>query len=151
MISGGLQAMAWSGAWVPSQRLRPGRSGEGTRSQPLDQWLVAKVLALWLCRKEFPQRWKSNEPNKVFIKRGKKVKYLWIATQVDSKSVAESSPRGSLNYVYVVFLLGFLWPIILICLVHSPHLVYLRILPCVCMHVLAKMNSTTKAYGYNIP
>ena len=56
-------------------------------------------------------------------------------------------PRGSLNYLYGVFLLGFLWPIILICLVHSPYLVYLRILPCVCMHVLAKMDSTTKAYG----
>ena len=84
---------------------------------------------------------------KYLLRGGKKVKFLWIATQVDSKSVAESSPCGSLNYFYVVFLLGFLWPIILICLVHSLYLVYLRILLCVHMHLLAKMDFTEKAYG----
>ena len=40
-------------------------------------------------------------------------------------------PCGSLNYFCGLFLPGFLWPIILICLVHSSYLVYLRILPCV--------------------
>ena len=42
-------------------------------------------------------------------------------------------PHGSLNYLHGAFLLGFLWPIILICLVRSAHLVYLGVLP-VCVH-----------------
>ena len=32
-------------------------------------------------------------------------------------------------------------------LVHSPYLAYLRVLPCVCSHLLAKMDSTKEAYG----
>ena len=60
-------------------------------------------------------------------------------------------PHGSLNYLYGAFLLGFLWPIILICLVHSAPLAYIGVLPCVCMHLLAKMDFTEKAYGQNIP
>ena len=39
--------------------------------------------------------------------------------------VPELHPHGSLSYLYGVFLPGSLWPIILICLVHSLHLVYL--------------------------
>ena len=41
--------------------------------------------------------------------------------------------HSSLNHLYGAFLPGFLWPIILICLVHTPCLVYLRIFPCVHM------------------
>ena len=70
---------------------------------------------------------------------------MWIDTRVDSER--ESRPRGSLNHIYEAFLLGFLLPIILICLVLSPYLVYLRVLPCVCMHLLAKMDSSQEAYG----
>ena len=61
--------------------------------------------------------------------------------------VAESHPRANLNYFYGTFLLGFLWPIIMICLVHSPYLIYLRIFPCVYTHPLAKVSSTKKASG----
>ena len=43
--------------------------------------------------------------------------------------VPESHPCGSLNYFYGIFLLDFRWPIILICLVYNPYLMYLRILP----------------------
>ena len=35
----------------------------------------------------------------------------------------------------------------LVCLVLSTYLVYLRILPCVQMHLLTKMDSTEEAYG----
>ena len=70
---------------------------------------------------------------------------MWIDTQVDSER--ELRPRGSLNHFYGAFLLGFLWPIILICLVQSPYSVYLRILPCVRAHLLAKMDSSEEAYG----
>ena len=44
---------------------------------------------------------------------------------VDSR-VPELYPGGSLNYFYGA-LLGFLWPVILICLVHNPYLVSFRI------------------------
>ena len=54
---------------------------------------------------------------------------------------------GSLNHFYGAFLPGFLWPIILICLVHSSYLVYLRILPFVHMHLLARMDFTKKMNG----
>ena len=54
-------------------------------------------------------------------------------------------PRGSLNYLYGVFLLGFLWPVILICLVHSPYLADLKIFECVHTHLLAKVDSTAEA------
>ena len=65
--------------------------------------------------------------------------------------ITELQSRGSLNYFYGAFLPGFLWPIILICLVLSLYLVYLRILPCRHTHLLAKMNSTKNVYGYSIP
>ena len=59
----------------------------------------------------------------------------------------ESCPHGSLNHVYGAVLLSFLWPIILLCLVLSPYLVYLRALPCVRGHLLAEMDSSEEAYG----
>ena len=54
---------------------------------------------------------------------------MWIETRAKSGRVTESHPRGSFNYFYGTFLLDFLWPIILVCLVPSPCLIYLRILP----------------------
>ena len=45
----------------------------------------------------------------------------------------------------------FLWLIILICLAHSPYFLYLRILPCVRTHLLAKVDPTKKASGWNVP
>ena len=50
-------------------------------------------------------------------------------------SERESCPRGSLNHFCGAFLLGFLWPIILLCLVLSLYLVYLRVLPSVHAHL----------------
>ena len=61
--------------------------------------------------------------------------------------VPESRPRDSWNYFYGVFLLVFVWPIIVICLVHGPYFIYLRMLPRLPMHLLVKMDSTAKAYG----
>ena len=61
--------------------------------------------------------------------------------------VPKSHLCGSLNYLYGAFLSGFLWPIILICLVHSPYLVYLGLLPCVHTHILVKIDSTAKDCG----
>ena len=86
----------------------------------------------------------SSETSKVFIRR-KRVQYVWTDIQVDCER--ESHPHGSLNHLYGTFLLGFLWPIILICLVQSLYLVHLRILPCAHTHLLAKMDSSEEAYG----
>lgn len=74
------------------------------------------------------------------------MQYLWTDTQADSER--ESCPSGSLNHFYGTFFhLGVLWPIILICLVLSPYLVNLRNFPCVCDHLLVKMDSKEEAYG----
>ena len=70
---------------------------------------------------------------------------MWIGTRADSEK--ELRCGGSLNHVYGAFLLGFLWPVILLCLVLFPYLVYLRGLSCVCVHLLAKMHSSEEAYG----
>ena len=70
---------------------------------------------------------------------------MWIDTQVDPER--EWRPCGSLNHLHGAFLPGFLWPIILICLVLSPYLVHLRILPCVLAQLLAKVDSSEEAYG----
>ena len=70
---------------------------------------------------------------------------MWIDTQAGSER--ELCPRGSFNHFYGAFLPGFLWPIILLCLVVSLYLVYLRVLPCVRVHLLAKMDSSEGAHG----
>ena len=66
-------------------------------------------------------------------------------TQRESPWVAESCFCGSLNYFHAAFLPGFLWPVIVICLLHSPYVVYLRILPHLYRHLLAKLDSTKDA------
>ena len=49
------------------------------------------------------------------------------------------------DYVtYMGAVLGYLWPIILLCLTLSPYLVWHRALPCVHAHLLAKMDSSTR-------
>ena len=70
---------------------------------------------------------------------------MWIDTRVDS--VRGSCSRGSLNHLHGAFLPVFFWPIIFIFLVQSLYLVYLTILPCVCMHQLTKMDSAEDVYG----
>ena len=57
-----------------------------------------------------------------YLLKGKRVQYLWITTQADLER--ESHPCSSLNYFHGVFLIDFLWPVILNCLVYSPYLVY---------------------------
>ena len=56
-------------------------------------------------------------------------------------------PHSGLNCLHGAFLLGFLWPIILICLVLSLYLAYLRVLLWVHVYLLAKMDSSEESYG----
>ena len=67
---------------------------------------------------------------------------MCIYTQVGSET--ESHPRGSLNHFHGAFLPSFLWPIILLCLVLSLCLVYLRVLPCVRVHLLTDLDSSKR-------
>ena len=71
--------------------------------------------------------------------------YVWIDTRVVSER--KSCPRGGLNPFYGAFILGFLWPVILLCLVLSPYLVCLRVLPYVCTQLSAKKDSSKGACG----
>ena len=91
----------------------------------------------WLCRKEFPQRQKAVKQVK-YLSGGKRSTARVERQTVDSERerIAESHLHGNWNCFYGSFLLDFLWPAILICLVHSPYLVYFRILPDLHMHLL---------------
>ena len=95
-----------------------------------DQWSLTNPLAL---QKRISTKMGSSEASKVFIKRKKEyIQYTWIDTWADwereRERVTGLHPHGSLIYFSGAFLPGSLWLIILICLVHSSYLVYLRIL-----------------------
>ena len=63
-----------------------------------------------------------------------------IDTSTDSER--ELRPRGSLNHF-----MGFFWPIIVLWQLLSSYLVYLRVLPCVHVQLLAKTDSSEEANG----
>ena len=67
--------------------------------------------------------------------------------QTHGQTQRESYPHDSLNHLYGAFLPDFFWLIILISLGLSPCLMHLRILPCVCPYLLAKMDFSREAYG----
>ena len=149
MISGGLGLQQLGGGGGL------GHIGKSTRSQPLDQWSVTRVLALQLCREEFPQRWKVVKLVQCLIRRKNSTVHVDRHTgrlrqrerERERERVAESHCLGSVNYFYGAFLAGFLWPVTSICLVHSSYLVYNNFLPCVFTYLLAKMDFTETAYG----
>ena len=93
----------------------------------------------------FCKKPETSETSKVFIRRKKVyVDRLTWAVQRDSCTLMVW------NAYTEQYLPGFLWPIILLCLVLSPCLVYLIPPRCVCMHLLAKMDSSEKDYGWSL-
>ena len=109
------------------------------------QWQGPGPSAL---QKTIPMKMKSSETSKVFIRKKRNTilvdRHTGRLREKDRERETESHPQGNLNYFYGSILV-FLLPIILICLVQSPYLVYyLRILPFVYMHLSAKMDTTTK-------
>ena len=66
-------------------------------------------------------------------------------TWIDSER--EFCPHGSSVHFYGIFLQGFLWPITQICLVLSLYLVYLRVLPCVCIYLPVKVDPSEETCG----
>ena len=113
-------AVAWSGAWITSQRL-----GwiEVVKAPDPSYKSSGQCQGPQLCIKEFPQRWKVVKQIKYLLK-GKK---STIPVDRHTGRLRELQPCSSLNYFHGVFHMGFLWPVILNCLVHSPYLVYLRL------------------------
>ena len=91
----------------------------------------------------------SSEASKVVMKRRKSAVRVGRHTGRLRGQVPGllSQSRGSLSNFYGALLPGFLWPIILTCLVHSSYLVHVRILPCVRTSLLAKMDPTLKVSG----
>ena len=135
--------MAWSRAWVPSQRVRQLRWRKhqilATRLVVSDKGPVPSAL-----QKIISTKMESSEANKVFVKRKKSPVCMDRHTGRLRGTVPELHPCGILNHLYETFLLVFLWPVILICLVHSPYLVYLRILPCCASTSLSQDGSYCK-------
>ena len=103
------------------------------------------ALALQLCREESPQRREVVKQAKYTL-GGKEESSMCGQTQ----GQAQRKSRTVMG-VYITcmghFFLVFLWPDILICLVRSPYVVHLRILPCVHTHLLAKTDSPEEVYG----
>ena len=103
------------------------------------------ALALQLCREEFPQRREVMKQAKYTL-GGKEESSMCGQTQ----GQAQRKSRTVMG-VYITcmghFFLVFLWPNILICLVHSLYIIHLRILPRVHTHLLAKMDSLEEVCG----
>ena len=94
-----------------------------------------KALAPWLCRNEFPQRWKvvKQVRKQVFIRK-KRVCVDRYMGRLRERVAPSWQFESRLWGISSVFPLAnhFDLP------VQSPYLVYLRIFPCVHMHLLAK-------------
>jgi len=70
-------------------------------------------------QKRISTKTESSEASKVFVKRKKSMIHGDKHMDRLRGKIPELSPRGSLNNYVGEFFLIFLWPIILICLVHS--------------------------------
>ena len=85
----------------------------------------------------------SGEESKAFISRNKNT----LGVDRCTSGLRELYNHGILNHLYGAFLPGFLWPIILLCLVLNPYLASFRVCPCVHMHLSARMDSGEEVYG----
>ena len=75
---------SWAETEVKSQ-------GENTKYKALDQWSVARALALHLCRKEFPPRRKVDKQVRCIYIRKKKIKKN---TALVDRHMADSESRA---------------------------------------------------------
>ena len=124
LISGGpgLQQLE-AGFWFLVQKVNLGQGSENTESQPLDH---GSVTRLWLFSfaKIIPTKTESSETSKVMIRRKKGT----VCVNRHIGGLRDTShPHGNLSHLCGAFLWGFLWPVILICLVLSLYLVHLRV------------------------
>ena len=78
----------------------------------------------------------SSEAGNVFIRRKKST--VCIDGHMGRLKESCAFSLFGLNHLCGAFLLGFLWPVILLCLVLSLYLVYLGVLLCVHAYLLGK-------------
>ena len=71
---------------------------------------------------------------------------MWIDRPV-GRFRERVAPSWQFESLLQALFLCFRWPVILLCLNLSSCLVYLRVLPCVSVHPLAKVDSNEEAYG----
>ena len=143
-------SVAWSGAWVPSWRLRLGHGNESTRSQPLDPVVSDKGPGLQLCRKEFPQRGKVVKQVKCLLGEKKSTVHVDRHMGRLREKIPVLCPCGSLNHLYGAFLPVFLCLIIMIGLVQF-HIWFFQD-PSMCADAsLSQDGSYQKTSGQNIP
>ena len=89
-----------------------------------------EALALWLFRKEFPQRRKTVKQVKCLLGGGKKSR-VRVDRHIGGLRDRVAPLWCDLNHFCGAFLPGFLWPIVLLCLVLRSYLIFLRVLACV--------------------
>ena len=109
-LGAGLGSLAW--AWAGSWGWKP--QPPATRPEVSDESPGPSALQIGISAKT-----ESSEPRKVFSER-KKVQYVWIDNRRTQKESPCVAPALQFELLYGVFLPSFLWPIFLICLVHSP-------------------------------
>ena len=113
-----------------------------------------QILALRVCIKELSQRQNvvkqvlGGKKSAVHVDRhtGRVREQHTSLTLRESESESKSHPHGNFNQLFRKFL----WPIILICLVLSLYLEYLRVIPCVHVHLSTKVYSREEVQGYLI-
>ena len=122
------------------------RLGGELGSQPVTEARLQYSPGPSALQKKISKKTESIEASKAF-KRKKSTVSVHRHTASLRGRAAEAHPLGSLDHLYGAFLLVFLWPITLFCLIQSPYLIYLKILPGRHTQLLAEMNSMAKAYG----
>ena len=135
-------AAAWSRISVPGQRLKSGRGSESAESSPLDQWPATRPWAVSCVEMNFHRETESSEASKVFTRRKR--------VCVGRRKGGLSERARPLVVVWIIYVgrffrvsfgqsscFAWFWV----------RLVYLRVLPCVHTHLLAKMDSGKDAYG----
>ena len=129
--------------------------GTEVRSQQWEHQILVtgphKGLGLSALQKKIPTKMESSEKSKVFITRKKSPVHVAIHTGGQTHKWVQRELLSLPLWWPELLLWGvsstFSWLVILTCLVQSPYLVYLRILPCVCTYHLVKMDFTKEVYG----
>ena len=103
--------------------------------------MIDKALALWLCWKIILTKMEDSETNEVFIRREKRV----CVDRHTGRLSCRAAP--SWQFKSLTWSISSSFPLASHFDVPGSYLVYLRILPCMHMPFLAKMDSAEEACG----
>ena len=135
---------AWSRASISGQRLRLGNSWKSAESQSLvhqSQRPAGRPWPISCVETNFHVETASSETNKLFIWRNNGIVCV---DRLKSRLRGRVAPSWQLDHISS----GFLLTSHLALLVLSPYLVYLKVLPCVLTHLIAKMDSSKEAWHH---